>query len=263
MSKKRKKIEKQPYIPLYIGDWEQDTNTISLEAEGALLKLTFKLWKSKEKGFAEFCLPQICLLLKKDEKSTLEIIHELADNDILNIEFLEAKKIRFISRRMFEKARISKIRSEAGKEGIKKKLSKSEANVQQNPDIDIDNDNSILLNKKEPEKKNPRKPRAPKLITTVPEITEMENYAEENGYPRELGARAFKTYSNNNPPWHDSKGNPVRSWRGKMQSVWFKPENKIAASNGSKVEKIISAHTNVDPETLGRPMAFNLQKENE
>jgi hypothetical protein len=32
--------------------------------------------------------------------------------------------------------------------------------------------------------------------------------------------------SSNQRYWRDSRGNLVRSWRQKAQSVWFKPENK-------------------------------------
>jgi hypothetical protein len=32
--------------------------------------------------------------------------------------------------------------------------------------------------------------------------------------------------SNRQRYWKDSRGNLVKSWRQKAQSVWFKPENK-------------------------------------
>jgi hypothetical protein len=31
---------KEPYIPLYIGDWEKDTNMLSLEAEGGCCEVS-------------------------------------------------------------------------------------------------------------------------------------------------------------------------------------------------------------------------------
>lgn len=138
---------KQPYIPLYIGDWEQDTNMISLEAEGALLKLVFKLWKSDDKGLLEFCLPQIAILLRKSEKITKKILKELHENKILEIEFLGSDKVKIESRRMRKQSAISTVRSEIGKKGGAKNkefcLSKTKAKVKQN--ADIDNDNVILF----------------------------------------------------------------------------------------------------------------------
>jgi len=29
--------------------------------------------------------------------------------------------------------------------------------------------------------------------------------------------------------WRDAKGNQVRSWKAKMNAVWFKEENKLTA----------------------------------
>jgi hypothetical protein len=58
-----------------------------------------------------------------------------------------------------------------------------------------------------------------------PSIEEVKDYFEENGYKKESGERAFKYY--NVADWKDSKGNKVRNWKQKMQSVWFKDENKI------------------------------------
>lgn len=117
---------KQPYIPIYIGDWEQDTNCISLEAEGALLKLIFKLWKSDTKGLLSFSFSQIAILLKKSEEMTTKILQELQENKVLNIEFLPEKKVKIESRRMLKDVAISESYSKRGKQGGRpKKLNES------------------------------------------------------------------------------------------------------------------------------------------
>jgi hypothetical protein len=61
-----------------------------------------------------------------------------------------------------------------------------------------------------------------------PTVEEVKIYFKENGYTEESGAKAWNYY--NVADWKDSKGNKVLSWKQKMQSVWFKDENKIKSS---------------------------------
>jgi hypothetical protein len=58
-----------------------------------------------------------------------------------------------------------------------------------------------------------------------PTILEVEGYFLENGYTSESGKKAFNYY--NVASWKDSTGKQVKNWKQKMQSVWFKDENKI------------------------------------
>lgn len=142
-----------PYIPIYIGDWEQDTNCISIEAEGALLKLTFKLWKSSTKGLALFSFSQIAKLFKTSEENAIKIAHELMDNAVLNIEFLDDNKVKFESRRMIKAAEKSETYSINGAKGgrgktKKEKLnkSKSKAKAKLIPEYEIDNEYENVFN---------------------------------------------------------------------------------------------------------------------
>lgn len=147
----------QPYIPLYIGDWEQDTNCLTPLAEFALLKLTFKLFKAEKRGV--FCanFRTLSVLFKSNMDVTKEIFQELIDNKILNISEPETGKFEIISRRMTREATISQIRSEVGKQGGRgnkskgKKQSKSKvkAKAKQNTDNDIDINIELFTNKVE------------------------------------------------------------------------------------------------------------------
>lgn len=147
-------MPKIPYIPLYIGDWEQDTNSISLEAEGALLKLIFKLFKSETKGSVSFRFSQLAILFKKDIENTRKIVQELQENDLLNIDFLPDDCIQFKSRRMIKEVARSITNSKNGKEGGRPKKqikSKLKAKVKRNTEIEYDNEIDIVieyLNKK-------------------------------------------------------------------------------------------------------------------
>ena len=56
-----------------------------------------------------------------------------------------------------------------------------------------------------------------------PTIEEVCLYFIENGYTEQSGIKAFKYYDV--ADWKDRDGKKVRSWKQKMQSVWFKEEN--------------------------------------
>lgn len=127
-------MAKQPYIPLYIGDWEQDTNCITAMAEFALLKLTFKLFKAINKGVFETNLRSLTLLFKSNQQETKEILSELIENHILEIEIKNDTEILIKSRRMIREAIISDVRSEVGKTGVdaKRKQNVSKKNKHKN-----------------------------------------------------------------------------------------------------------------------------------
>ena len=60
---------------------------------------------------------------------------------------------------------------------------------------------------------------------TPPSQIEVINYFNQNGYSEESAVKAFKYYETGQ--WKDGKGNQVKNWKQKMQSVWFKEDNKI------------------------------------
>ena len=59
---------------------------------------------------------------------------------------------------------------------------------------------------------------------TPPTILDVQTYFIDNGYTKEAGTKAFNYYAVGN--WFDSTGKQVKNWKQKMQSVWFKEENK-------------------------------------
>jgi hypothetical protein len=60
-----------------------------------------------------------------------------------------------------------------------------------------------------------------------PTIAEVVAYFKEKGYKEETARKAFEYYDV--ADWTDSKGDKVRNWKQKMNSVWFKEENKAPA----------------------------------
>lgn len=146
---------KQPYIPLYIGDWEQDTNCLSIEAEGAWLKVVFKCWKSNgiftasEEVFARLC--------KVSVEKFASILLEWQQNRICEIVSAPGGQIQITSRRIKREKEISEVRSEIGSKGGSKtqanSKAKNEAKVKQTPEYENENE-SPDLNKKETENQN-------------------------------------------------------------------------------------------------------------
>ena len=62
-----------------------------------------------------------------------------------------------------------------------------------------------------------------------PTLELVKQYFKENGYTEQSAIKAFNFYDC--ADWKDSNGKQVKSWKQKMQSVWFKDENKIVKSS--------------------------------
>ena len=56
-----------------------------------------------------------------------------------------------------------------------------------------------------------------------PSLNEVVSFFKEKGYSESAANRAFNHYSL--ADWHDTTGKPVKNWKQKMNTVWFKPEN--------------------------------------
>lgn len=94
-----------------------------------------------------------------------------------------------------------------------------------------------ITQKTQPFLKEPKKPYKDSVSDSVskkvnkkdkvfipPLLSDVLSYFEEKGYTSISAKKAFDYYENLN--WHDSKDNPVKNWKSKMISVWFKPENE-------------------------------------
>ena len=58
-----------------------------------------------------------------------------------------------------------------------------------------------------------------------PLLQDVKDFFKRKGYTESSAITAFNHYDL--ADWHDTRGNPVKNWKQKMNSVWFKPENKI------------------------------------
>jgi hypothetical protein len=59
---------------------------------------------------------------------------------------------------------------------------------------------------------------------SYPSLDDVTAYFKEKGYKTETAKIAFEYYNASN--WHDRDGKPVKNWKQKMISVWFKEEHK-------------------------------------
>lgn len=106
------KTGKQPYIPLYIGDWEQDTNMLSLEAEAGWLKIIFKMFKDGKTGVYTISTKALQNLWRKSHDETKDIVQELKDANVCVIDH-NGSSYTFKNRRMMREYSISEVRSKA------------------------------------------------------------------------------------------------------------------------------------------------------
>lgn len=166
-------MPKQPYIPLYLGDWIQDTDCLTITAEGAWLRVVFKCWKNN--GMFSATPEVFARVCKVDELVFASILLEWETNDICDIIRGDKGIITVLSRRIRRDKEISRTKSENGSKGGSKTQANRKAKSEQIPDNDIDNEIEGLKNKKESEE-----------ITGVIEILRPETFMGAiKGLPKE------------------------------------------------------------------------------
>lgn len=84
--------------------------------------------------------------------------------------------------------------------------------------------------------KNPKKPSGGNKTFVAPTLEEVKSYFLENGFSNELGERAFKYYDSAN--WYDSEGKKIKSWKQKMQGVWFRDSNRTKPQSQTVVNTL-------------------------
>lgn len=139
---------KDYYMPLVIGEWERDVNVISLCAEGALLKLSFKLWDAKPRGSIDISYQAMAKLFKMGEPEARRLFDELRLNNILNVLDINDQMVRISSRRMLKKTVVSETNSENGRKGGKGKKASTEvkANLKRSETETLTIDMTIAIN---------------------------------------------------------------------------------------------------------------------
>jgi hypothetical protein len=197
-----------PYIPLYIGDWEQDTNCISLQAEAAWLKIVFKMFRNDKSGVYKTSTKSLQNLWKTDTNGVHDILNELIENNICDIEACEL--ITFRNRRMIREKEISQVRSKAVQKRYKNPT-KSVQNTEYEFEIDsgVESESKIVVKK---EKAKPKK-FVPPTLEQVRELAEIEMIGSKD---------APETFFN----YYEARGwmmqkTPMKNWKAAFRN-WVK-----------------------------------------
>ncbi len=151
-------------------------------------------------------------------------------NDCLEIGlFIEDEDGMITNKRVQEHVAKMEAYSEAGKKGAKKRWNKQSdrgANRGANAGVYAD---KIREDKNREEDKEDS--------GAIPSLSEVKEYFIQNGYKEEVAEKAYNIYNasiEDHPKrkyWRDSRDNLIKNWKLKMQSVWFKDENKIAETS--------------------------------
>jgi hypothetical protein len=152
------------------------------------------------------------------------------DDYIINALFEQIKSTLKRDLKKWEKQREQ--RSEAGKKSAELRATKSNersTSVNEKVRNSTVNDN-VNVNVNVNDNVNDIKKRSSSKFSPPPQ-SEVILYFIESGYSKELGIKAFNYYDV--ADWKDGKGNQVKNWKQKMQSVWFKEDNKDNKTNNN------------------------------
>lgn len=151
-------------------------------------------------------IPDIAFDINTSEEKVNVVINNF---DLFTIEdnlFFSARLLRTMEIYNERKTKLS----DAGKRGAKARLNGGLNNPQ------------ALKERKG--KENKGKEKKEDSVFTPPPLSEVVEYFLSKGYTEQSAKRAFEHY--NVAGWKDVNGKPVANWKQKMNTVWFKPENK-------------------------------------
>jgi hypothetical protein len=134
--------KKQPYIPLYTGDYIKDTRTLSLEAKGAWSDLILFMWVNESKGVLEGTNEDFARMVGTSEQNFVDVLKELCRKKICDVSGPTDGVFKIICRRLVREAEISSKRSEAVQTRYKTSTNDTTKTLQKS-DNDIDNGNDI------------------------------------------------------------------------------------------------------------------------
>lgn len=132
-------MSKQPYIPLYTGDYLKDTRVLSLSAKGAWIDLIVFMWVSEERGVLTGTKNEFARMVGATPDEFASILLELCSKKICDKEDDGRGNLKIICRRLVREAEISVKKAVNGSKGGSKTQANKQAKTKQNTDIDIDN----------------------------------------------------------------------------------------------------------------------------
>ena len=216
-----------PYFKFFVSEWTDGDITLEdYETQGLFINICAYYWSNN-------CQVDLEKVKKKFRSADEKKFQILIDADIMKINKSGKVVINFLDEQYQERAKKSVQASENGKKGglakAKKYSSKRLANAS---DSLKQKSSKSVANKRRKEKRREDTPLPPSL-------DEVKEYFKLNGFSLNAAERAFNHYAGNS--WNDANDNPVKNWKNKMQTVWFKDENKI------KTNGVAEPKTNINP----------------
>lgn len=178
------------------------------------------------------------LKIEEYERITFELRsnNDLIKSVIFDFDLFKNDGEKFWSESVLERLKLRMDKSEKARQSVEKRWGKYERNT------------NVLGTKNERNTSKVKKSKVKKSKVFIkPTIEEVKQYFSENGYLESVAIKAFNYYDI--ADWHDSNDKAIKNWKQKMQSVWFKEENKIKQNNESQSEKM--------PEHLKRELLRN------
>jgi hypothetical protein len=205
-----------PYFKFEPNQWENgNIQMLSREDKGLFIDLCSMYWSRLGDVPMKLATQKLC-------GGNATALNSLCDEKI--IEILDGNIfIKFLSEQLNEFEDTSKQNSKNAKEGWEKRRKQKEESERNATALIPQCENDAIREDKIREDKIKVNKRVNKF--TPPTLLEVENYFTENGYTKQSGTKAYNYY--NIADWKDSNAKQVRNWKQKMQSVWFKDENKI------------------------------------
>lgn len=212
-----------PYFKFEPNQWENgNIQMLSREDKGLFMDLCSMYWSRLGDVPLKLAVQKLCA-------GNATALNPLCDEKI--IEVLEGNIfIKFLSEQLNEFEDTSKQNSKNAKEGWEKRRKQKEESERNATALNSQCENDAIRGEeiredeiREDEKKEKTKRFVP------PSQIEVVDYFNQNGYSNESAIKAFNYYETGN--WKDGKGNQVKNWKQKMQSVWFKEDNKIKPVN--------------------------------
>lgn len=232
----------QPYLPLYVDDWMNNTKLkmCSPGAHGLMISIMCLMHKSESYGV--ILLKQKFKQTNKQSYNFASQIARLSSFDLLEIEkyfyeLLDEKVLKIdgdslVCSRMVKDADISKKRSSSGKSGGKKTQNSiknfAKANVEANTGIENDNENEDVNGIENKEKRKISK-------FQIPTIEEIEAYCSE----RSNNVNAKKFYD-----FYESKGwvvgkNKMKDWKACVRT-WESNDKSFSEKVTPEKEKVFA-----------------------
>lgn len=211
-----------PFFRFTVAEWLNDD--ISLESyhlQGVFASVCAFYW------FQDCSIAKA--KLKKRFSDAQDDIEALINLGIIKEESDGFISIKFLDEQFDLLSEKRKKRAEAGRKGGLSRSSNAKAMLKQ----------SSSYKDKDKDKYKDKDKEGGADKSAIPTLKEVKEYFIKNGYSEKVAIRAFNMYNASveaNPKlkyWRDSRDNPIKNWKMKMQSVWFKDENKIKQSTNN------------------------------